>query len=120
MTSEQHQIPNPLAVFLAAVMFRSKEASPADGPTITISRGVFDDLVSVAHLASKATVQHLQGEVANISLNDGQFIAKFEHPLTGTQTGVGKTLLQALANGSFQMECAVNRLLQQAHCARDF
>ena len=78
-----------------AMMFRLNQAKPTLPDTITIPRDVFDQLLSVAEGASRAS--GLPAEPIALEYRSGTWHATVSSPLLGTVRAAGRTVLEVLA-----------------------
>ena len=97
-----------LSVFVAATMYRTQAA---EAESVTIPSEMFNQLLTIAELSSATERTHLQGQVLTVVMTDGgRHLATLSHPLVGSVSGTGPTMLSAIRAANFQMELAVNGL----------
>jgi hypothetical protein len=112
MASPASNNDNPISVYIDAAMFRVKQADPLVEETITIPRAIFERLMAVTDIASKASATHFNDEVLTVERRGDEYIATFEHRLVGKQVGSGTSRLKAIANASWAMKLAADRLIE--------
>ena len=107
--SKSTNLPNANSVYHAAAIYRLAPPKPDEGPTITIPVAVFDQLMSVVDLASKAERSNLPA-AALLVTSDGKYhTATFSHPLVGACAATARSRLQAIAAAECEVENEVAR-----------
>src|SRR5262245_1170209 len=98
---------NPNNLYVAAATYRVSSPKPEDGATITIPVAIFDQLLSVVSLASKADSPHLRAAALLVITDGERHTATFSHPLIGACTATASSRLQAIAAAEREVEATI-------------